>query len=1761
MLLLCLMGLGAMQRVVAADKEIYAVLDKPSHTFTLYYDENRESRCGSNNGSANYWTWQEGTEHMLKSDLGWVYTVIIDESMQHTAVGSCRQWFANMTCVTAFEHLDYLISVLITDTYRMFYKCERVPFLDLHSFLTGNVTNMEEMFAECTNLAVLDISSSTARNWKDVKEVRTTRMFADCTNLQVIFCKDDDPMFSRPDTEEAESWGMFLNCKKLVGGNGTVYDKSQTDGSYAHSDNPGNPGYFTSVLKSKDPRLYGKLEEDGTTLTLRYDQLLGPNRGMADWSVYNNDGIHNRNYDCWAVKKIVFDESMQDTLPKSTLKWFYYFMSLTEIEHLDYLKTSHVTDMSWMFSECSSLQTLDLSSFDTKNVKDMSDMFNGCESLKSLDISSFNTANVKNMSGMFYDCRKLSELDLRHFNTENVTRMDRMFYQAISLKKLDISTFNTSNVTSMTQMFKSCPFPEIDVSSFDTRNVVDMSAMFVHCKNLTSLNLTSFKFDKVEDVNHMFYGSANLEAIYCNEDMSKAPELKQYEGLFGLCEKLTGGAGTAFTAEHESDLSYARPDALDEPGYFTSTAESDKPEIYAKLSKDGTTLTIRYDKKRPVVGGASNWLRYNNADDNEKAETNRVVKVVIDETMKDAKPTSTKKWFKDFRYLKTITGLDLLNTSEVTSMREMFAHCDSLRDMSVSTFDTQNVSDFSYMFAGCGRLRKVDVSHFNTSNATNMSHMFEGCKRLVAIKVDNFDTRNVTNMSHMFDSCVWASPINVSGFNTENVTDFSYMFAGCAYETGLAVSGFRSEKVTNLAGMFYGCKNLHSLDLSGISISQVTDVSNMFCYDSSLVVIRANADWGKSPALTVSDNMFYGCPKLKGGAGTVYDEAHVDATYARPDGGTGDEGYFTSISEIYAVWDNPSQSLTLYYDSKREERGGVTEWWQTLYLYYLMVEKVVLDASMKKAEPESTANWFRNFWLLETIEHLDYLRTYNVRDMSYMFSNCSKLTAINVNGFSLAWVETAEGMFSECSALTTIWCDHNWHDYLYGKNSDNMFTGCTSLVGGKGTAYDPNYTNSSRACTDSNLRYGYFTAMPTGDGGSDLSGNELYAVLESDNTTLTIHYDKNRASLGGSTSWSKYSSTYSYHITEVVFDQTVENAQPTNTEDWFRDFSELTTITGIEYLNTEYVTSMSGMFKNCSALETLDVSNFNTQNVTDMGFMFSDCKALKELDLSHFDMRKVTIMYNMFENCEALTTLDIKEFDTGEVKDMAMLFAGCKNLTELDLTKLNTSNVEDMMGMFAQCEQLTELDVSNFQMDNIKSLIGMFYGCTSLTTIWCNDDWGKLPLLEYHNDMFTGCTSLIGGGNTVYDEANANDATFAHVGTAGSPGYFTTNLTYHVTLTAENGKIEVEEEVDLDAVPWGTVLHLNAVPFEGFVLDSWTNYNGSALTVNEDVEVTANFSVQTFTVTFIDWDEHVIDQQVVEWGKAAIAPEDPTREESIFIGWNPADFSAVYEDMNIYAEYVPAVFNYSVTFVAENGKIIADQDVNLSEVPKGTILYLTAEPDYGYVFDHWENYDPELGLYVNEDITVTAYFTPQTFTVTFLDKDGNPIGEPQTVDIGQAAVAPTAPEVEGFTFTGWDKAFDNVTEDLTVQALYEALELYTLTVVVEPAEGGTYMVTGLDENQQGAFFAEFTIDATPNEGYEFVGWKDGDMMLDEKELTINRVLYGDMTITILFKKKTGTGVDQLPMTNDQLPIKFLLDGVLYIERDGKTYDVTGRLVE
>ena len=136
---------------------------------------------------------------------------------------------------------------------------------------------------------------------------------------------------------------------------------------------------------------------------------------------------------------------------------FYQFRKLTEIENINLLDTSNVTNMWYMFRECSSLTSLDVSKFDTSSVTNMNGMFDSCKRLTSLDLSSFDTSQVTDMEHMFRWCNGLTSLDLSSFNTSQVTDMDGMFNYCSKLTEITVSNkWVIKSGTSTNSMFNNC---------------------------------------------------------------------------------------------------------------------------------------------------------------------------------------------------------------------------------------------------------------------------------------------------------------------------------------------------------------------------------------------------------------------------------------------------------------------------------------------------------------------------------------------------------------------------------------------------------------------------------------------------------------------------------------------------------------------------------------------------------------------------------------------------------------------------------------------------------------------------------------------------------------------------------------------------------------------------------------------------------------------------------------------------------------------------------------------------------------------------------------------------------------------------------------------------------------------------------------------------------------------------------------------------------------------------------------------------------
>ena len=215
-----------------------------------------------------------------------------------------------------------------------------------------------------------------------------------------------------------------------------------------------------------------------------------------------------------------------------------------------------------------------------------------------------------------------------------------------------------------------------------------------------------------------------------------------------------------------------------------------------------------------------------------------------------------------FGSCSSLTSLDVskFDTSQVTNMLDMFSGCRCLTSLDVSKFDTSKVTNMSSMFYNCSSLTSLDVSNFDTSKVTSMNYMFYDCSSLTSLDVSNFDTSEVTNMIGMFAYCSGLTSLDVSKFDTSKVTDMSWMFLWCNRLTSLDLSNFDTSKVTNMSDMFRVCNRLTSLDVSNFDTSKVTNMSYMFYQCNSLISLDVSKfDTSK---VTDMENMFSGCSKL-----------------------------------------------------------------------------------------------------------------------------------------------------------------------------------------------------------------------------------------------------------------------------------------------------------------------------------------------------------------------------------------------------------------------------------------------------------------------------------------------------------------------------------------------------------------------------------------------------------------------------------------------------------------------------------------------------------------------------------------------------------------------------------------------------------------------------------------------------------------------------------------------------------------------------------
>ena len=442
---------------------------------------------------------------------------------------------------------------------------------------------------------------------------------------------------------------------------------------------------------------------------------------------------------------------------------------------------------------------------------------------------------------------------------------------------------------------------------------------------------------------------------------------------------------------------------------------------------------------------------------------------------------------------------------------------------------------------------------------------------------------------------------------------------------------------------------------------------------------------------------------------------------------------------------------------------------------------IVFDKSFSTYTPTSLYRFFESLTKLETITDLEYLNTENVTNMGYMFYNCSSLTSLDVTHFNTAKVTNMSFMFSSCVALTSLYLTNFNTEKV--TNMEKMFSGCQALT----TIYASSKFVTTLVTKSSGMFKNCGKLKGEEEWKNDKATDKTYAKIEGGyfsraiprvkyaDGTLTF-FLASKETLGENEygiydGWATpdwvWQNPNVTNVTKVVFDPAFANARPTKCNEWFQNYVNLTSIEGIEYLNTSQVTDMHNMFYNCYHLQTTDFSGFDTRKVKDMSNMFYNCGSLKSLDISNFNTSEVTDMRNMFYHCIGLTSLDLSHLNTSKVSIMISMFQLCSNLLSVNLSGWDTRNVGSMDHMFEKCISLKTLDLSGFDTrEKTCAMDDMFNTCKELTTIFVSDKFAVGTRGTGDGTMFLECKKLKG--------ANAFDKNKTGIDNANyKTGYFT----------------------------------------------------------------------------------------------------------------------------------------------------------------------------------------------------------------------------------------------------------------------------------------------------------------------------------------------------------------------------------------------------
>lgn len=1136
----------------------------------------------------------------------------------------------------------------VTDMSYMFswagYNATDVLFGNLANWNTANVTNMHSMF-ESVGYNLQEIFELVLSNWNTSKVTDMSNMFYNCVRLYKIYVSN---LWTVDNVTYSDD--MFYNCHMIAGANGTSYDPSYIDKTYAKIDSSSNSGYLSPVYNIT------LKHNDGTTPDTSFKAISVSDLPIPTRAGYIFDGWYQ-----FTSATTTRNFTTSDFTSTSTYKWTYnssygYWESTGNkgtANSVSVLKTVAFTaiagdklSFNWRSNGESNFDYAAWNIWDINNNKWLS------------GASAWGTSSNDSTTGLTPDSGLATTKGAQSSSTwtkNTYTFKTDGTYQICWTYRKDGSANSGTDLAYVS-----------NVAIAQTRTVIDDTPVSALSEGLTLMAKWSLPSYTITYV--LNGGTGVSDGTYTAEDAVTLPTPTKADHMFDgwyETEDFSGSKVTSIPVGSSGDKTFYakwRDVASLTPKLKTGLA-------FNALIPSATTSIVFTDEVMPAGatlididadgdGGVVGWLDGTIFKVSSQIPGRKIIANEDCSYMFCGHASIGNK----LSITKNLVSIDFTNidTSYVTNMSRMFTYAGysvASFNLDLSNWNTSSVTNMSEMFEFAGYSATTwsigDISNWDTSNVTNMSYMFGlTCYNATScnLNLSSWNTSKVTSMSYMFQSfgykaSSWAIG-DLSNWNTSNVTNMTSMFEHAGYSATTwsvgNISNWNTSNVTSMQNMFYAVgQNMASfnLDLSGWNTSNVTDMTSMFNSCTKLAAIYVSDLWNTSKvSLRYSENMFSGCISLVGGNGTAYNSSYIDKTYARLDtpeapGYLSEKPYKLKTGlEFNALIPETATSI-VFTDEAMPSSATLIDVSAGFNPVVAWLDGTTFKVSTQTPGKKITAN----------------------EDCSYMFcgsdlvgNQTNKTTKIS----SITGLENLNT--SSVTNMTCMFRSLGYANDVYTLSIEGLSSWNTSNVKRMDAMFiDVGYRANSWSI-------------------GDLSGWNTSKVVNMSSMFSNAGYYANSWSIGDISSWNTSNVT---NMSQMFYQAGYRASS------W--------SIGNLSGWNTSNVTNMSGMFNSAAYNSTipfsLDLSGWDTYSVTNMSNMFNSAgyKATTWSvgDLSGWLVSNVVNMANMFNQvgflASSLVVGDLSKWYTVNVTNMDAMFyrAGLNAAYSLNLSGWNVSKV------------------------------------------------------------------------------------------------------------------------------------------------------------------------------------------------------------------------------------------------------------------------------------------------------------------------------------------------------------------------------------------------------------------------------------------------------------------------------------------------------